>query len=537
MTRRMHVVATAPDIQALRDELDHPGCGGYCSFEGRVRDSNAGAPVQGLDYQAYAVLAESEGERIIEEARFRFDIVDARCVHRIGALAIGDLAIWIGVAAPHRDAAFAACRYIIDEAKRRLPVWKKEYYVDRAPEWVVPSEAGSGAHVATGTTKRAASASFEGDAAGSRQFEPDYSRQTRLPGFGAEGQRRLADSRVLVIGAGGLGASALSYLAGAGVGTLGIVDGDRLEASNLHRQVIYSAADVGEWKVDLAARRLRELNPAVRVEVFRGTLSRDGIEATFRQFDLVLECTDDASSKYLCSDAAVATQTPIVFASIYQYEGQLHAWSPGSRTPCMRCLWPEPPPPGAVGTCAGGGVLGPVPGILGALQATEAIKRIVGLPGAIEDSMLLVNLLDYGMQRLGTTRDGECRTAGRCVPRTKTDMPQSAAAIAAGGADELEIRFDDVPALRAAGCAVIDIRTAAEIADSPAPVASVTVPMHALLADDALAVLASSAPEAREFLIVCAHGQRSLHVTRHLRELGAERVWSLSGGLARLQGA
>lgn len=535
MTRRMHVVSAAPDIQALRDTLDHPGCGGYCTFEGRVRDRNAGAGVEGLDYEAYAELAKSEGERIIAEACERFAIVDARCVHRIGTLAIGDLAIWIGVAAAHRDAAFAACRYIIDEAKQRLPIWKKEHYVDRPADWVVPGERNELPAAMAPSMEAAKPPQAASDA---QVFVPDYSRQTRLPGFGDEGQRRLERGRVLVVGAGGLGAAALSYLAGAGVGTIGIVDGDRLEASNLHRQVIYAAADVGEWKVDLAARRLQALNPSVRVDVIRGTLDAGSIEAVFRDYDLVLECTDDAASKYLCSDAAVATGTPIVFASIYQHEGQLHAWAPGTRAPCLRCLWPEPPAPGAVGTCAGGGVLGPVPGILGAMQAVEAIKRIVGLPGTIEDTMLLVNLLDYGISRIGTARSGPCLEAGRCVPRATSALQRESRA-ASDGMDtaDLERRVANISALRSVHATLVDIRTDAEIAAAPAPLPAVVIPMHALLADDAADVLASSAPDAREVLIVCAYGQRSLHVTRHLRACGIANVRSLHGGWMALQDA
>lgn len=135
---RMRIADAAFDVAALRDELRHRSCGGFCAFEGWVRDTNAGAPVDGLEYEAYAELAIEEGERIIAEAVERFAIVDARCVHRTGSLAVGDLAIWIGVAAPHRDAAFRACRYIIDEAKLRLPVWKKEHYRSGDSSWVMP---------------------------------------------------------------------------------------------------------------------------------------------------------------------------------------------------------------------------------------------------------------------------------------------------------------------------------------------------------------------------------------------------------------
>lgn len=528
----MRVAAEAFDVAELRRELAHPSCGGFCAFEGWVRDRNAGAPVDGLDYEAYAELTVAEGERVIAEAMEKFDIVDARCVHRIGSLVIGDLAIWIGVTAPHRDAAFRACRYIIDEAKKRLPVWKKEHYLSGSAAWVMPMQE---VPAMSAQPNRQAQIGEEGLPSSGRThaktaaaFVPDYSRQMRLAGFGREGQARLAESRVLVIGAGGLGVPALSYLAGAGVGTIGIVDGDRLDASNLHRQVMYSAADVGEWKVDLAARRLREINPSIEVEVFRGVLDASSIRPVFDRYDIVLECTDDIRSKYLCSDAAVATATPIVFASIYQYEGQLHAWHPGSPSPCMRCLWPTPPGPGAIDTCEQAGVLGPVPGVLGAMQAVEAIKRIVGLPGTIDGAMLLVNLMDYGIRSIGAGRAGACLDAGHCiVPEpVSTDVSE----------DVLEVRFGALAEAIASGLVVIDIRQLEEITAAPIDGPSRRIPMMQLLADaDALRAPSDDERSASGYLIVCARGQRSAHVVGHLRQHGIDNAWSLAGGLAALR--
>lgn len=544
----MRVTGADFDAAALRRELAHPSCGGFCAFEGWVRDSNAGAPVDGLDYEAYAELAVAEGERVIAEALEKFDIVDARCVHRVGSLVIGDLAIWIGVAAPHRDAAFRACRYIIDEAKKRLPVWKKEHYVSGAATWVMPAQEETAMSVPAAAARTDADDFGRDGMAGDDRndhddavrsgrpaalmpdapapFVPDYSRQMRLAGFGPTGQSKLAASRVLVIGAGGLGVPALSYLAGAGVGTIGIVDGDRLDASNLHRQVMYSAAGVGGWKVDLAARRLRDINPSLQVEVFRGVLTAETINAVFDRYDIVLECTDDIRSKYLCSDAAVATRTPIVFASIYQYEGQLHAWSPDSRAPCMRCLWPTPPAPGAIETCERAGVLGPVPGVLGAMQAIEAIKRIVGLPGAIQDAILLVNLMDYGIRSIAAGKTGACFEAGRCI------VPE--AIVTSGSNDELELRFDTVTEAIASGLILIDIRQPEEIAATPINGPSRWVPMMQLLADGtALRGSPDGDSDSAGYLVVCARGSRSAHVVAHLRrQHGIANAWSLAGGLA-----
>ena len=225
------------DLDALRALLQNPGSGGFCTFEGWVRDSNEGRAVDGLDYEAYEDLARAEGDLIIEEAIARYGVTDVRCVHRTGALNVGDLAVWVGVAAAHRDEAFRACRYIIDEIKHRLPIWKKEHYLDGDTAWVACTHVHREHEHEHDHVRH--------DRIGP-PFAPDYSRrQIRLKAVGDAGQARLAAARVLVIGAGGLGCPVLSYLAGAGVGTLGIVDGDRLDASNLHRQTMYDAR--GTW--------------------------------------------------------------------------------------------------------------------------------------------------------------------------------------------------------------------------------------------------------------------------------------------------
>jgi molybdopterin/thiamine biosynthesis adenylyltransferase/molybdopterin synthase catalytic subunit/rhodanese-related sulfurtransferase len=535
---RMRIGPAPIDVAALRAELFDPQCGGYCAFEGWVRDHNAGAPVAGLDYEAYADLVLAQGEAILAEALARFDIVDARCVHRTGALEIGEVAIFIGVSARHRDAAFRACRYIIDEAKHRLPVWKKERYLDREPGWVDashehghdagawqeppnhPLPAAAVASAAPGRRAEAVATAPAGNLAPA-SFQPDYSRQTVLAGIGAEGQARLAASRVLVIGAGGLGAPVLAYLAGAGVGTLGLVDPDRVEASNLHRQPLFAAADVGQWKVDVAARQLRALNPAVDVEVVRGRLDAAAIDEVFARYDLVLECTDSIASKYLSSDAAVRTGTPIVFASIYQYEGQLHAYAPEGRSPCLRCLWPQPPDPASIGTCVQGGVLGPVPGVLGAMQAMEALKRLLGLPGVVDEHLLLVNLLDHGIQRIAATRCPPCRQAGHCVRLPAQDQERVAMM--------LEQAFPSLDAALADGWQLVDIRNADELDAQPMGAPGRWIPMQRFLAGPV--ELGDG-----KHLIVCAHGQRSLYIANLLRQQGQAGAVSLQGGLAGLRG-
>src|SRR3954454_6054450 len=244
----------------LRKQLQDPTAGGYASFEGWVRNHNEGHKVRHLEYEAFEQLAVKEGERIVAEAIKRFGIERAACVHRVGDLAIGDMAVWVGASARHRDEAFRACRFIIDEVKHRVPIWKKEHYVNGDSGWVncercaLPGEhehehehAQAHAHAHGKHPPRTATA-------------PDYSRQIALREVGSAGQARLRAASVLVVGAGGLGVPVLQYLAGAGVGHIGIIDGDRLEPSNLHRQTWYALADCGQEKAVLAAARVRALN-------------------------------------------------------------------------------------------------------------------------------------------------------------------------------------------------------------------------------------------------------------------------------------
>lgn len=503
---RVSIAAEPVDIAALRRALERPDCGGLCVFEGWVRETNDGRQVSGLDYEAYTELALSEGERIIDEAVQRFGIADARCMHRVGRLAVGDTAVWIGVTAPHRDAAFRACRYIIDAIKQRLPIWKKEHYLVGESAWVACSHGPANEHA------HAPHANVP------TTFIPDYSRQTRLVEIGAAGQARLGASRVLVIGAGGLGCPVLSYLAGAGVGALGIVDSDVLEASNLHRQTLYAAADVGQLKVELAARRLAALNPAVSIETFAERLAADTITAIFDRYDLVVECTDDIDSKYLSSDAAVLTGTPILFASVYQYEGQLHAYVPRGHSPCLRCLWPLPPAAGVLATCEQAGVLGPVPGILGAMQAVEAIRMILDLPGQLDESLLLVSLLDHGMRKIGAQRCPPCLEAGRCVHvRDLSAWPT------AGGA--LELAFPSLQLALDGGYTIVDIRDADEILAHPLSIPA--LPIQSVLN-------AVEAPDEKRYLLICARGRRSYQLALQLRREGLARLHSFKGGVAAL---
>jgi molybdopterin/thiamine biosynthesis adenylyltransferase/rhodanese-related sulfurtransferase len=340
-----------------------------------------------------------------------------------------------------------------------------------------------------------------------------YSRHLLLPEIGVAGQEKLKAARVLVIGAGGLGVPVLHYLAAAGVGRLRIVDGDRVEASNLHRQPLFAVADVGQSKALVAAARLAQLNRDVRCEAVDERLSAANVEALVAQCDLVVECSDNFATKFLVNDAVVRAGRPAVFASVYQYEGQLQVYRPRDDWPCLRCLWPEAPRDGLIGNCAEAGVLGPVPAVLGSLQAMEALKLLLGLQLEAEPAVHVFDLLNLQWQTLRARRDPSCNH-GRAAPELPADL-------------DLELEFADLDAARASGLTLVDIREPWErMTDAPGARIELHVPLSELLAGRA------ALPMDGRYLIVCAHGVRSLALAEHLKETGYRDVYSLRGGLA-----
>ena len=500
---------TAPlEPAALQRDLRDDGCGGFAAFEGWVRNHNEGHAVTRLEYEAFAELAEKEGARIVQAAIEKFGVARAHCVHRLGSLAIGDVAVWVGVSAAHRDEAFRACRYIIDEIKHRVPIWKKEHYVNGDSGWVncercaLPS-AHEHEHEHDHDHHHAVAA-------------PDYSRQIALREVGAAGQARLRAASVLVVGAGGLGVPVLQYLAGAGVGRLGIVDGDRLEASNLHRQTWYALADCGREKAALAAARVQALNPEVRVETHAVRLDATNADSLVQGYQLVLDCSDNFGTKFLLNDIALRTGKPVLFASVYQYEGQLQRVAGSDTAPCLRCVWPEATRDGLVGNCAEAGVLGPVPGVFGSLQALEALKFLLGLPGLAPDEMLIFDLVTLSTQRLRARRAPDCKAHARAGAPAPVEPPG------------LDVQLASLADAAAAGFTLIDVRDSQERLAEPVPLPSLHLPMSKLLTQ------ASTLELDGHYLLICATGKRSGAAADLLRSQGFQDCRSLRGGLRGL---
>lgn len=346
-------------------------------------------------------------------------------------------------------------------------------------------------------------------------MRPDYSRQQSLKEIGAAGQARLAQSRVLIIGAGGLGSPVLQYLAGAGVGCIGIVDADALDASNLHRQPLYALADIGQSKVALAQAAIARLNPEVRVETHPVRLDNDNAVDLVGRYDIVVDCSDNFRTKFLVNDAAVLARKAAVFASVYQYEGQLQVYKPDPTHACLRCLWPQATADGIVGNCAEAGVLGPVPGAFGAMQALLSLKILLGLPGQLEGELLLLNFMNFTQLTLKAPRRAECGAPACSLVRTPRREES-----------DLEVNISSLRGAAAQGMEIIDIRNDDEVAARPLQARHIA--MSVLLADPNLLSATTN------YLLVCASGKRSLATARELRARGFS-VKSLAGGLKALE--
>ncbi|MEA2621391.1 MAG: sulfur-carrier protein adenylyltransferase/sulfurtransferase [Chloroflexota bacterium] len=238
-----------------------------------------------------------------------------------------------------------------------------------------------------------------------------YSRHLLMPEVGAEGQAKLLDSKVLFIGAGGLGASGMLYLAAAGVGTIGVVDFDVVDMSNLQRQVIHTSERVGQKKTESAAESIRALNPEVHVETYDEMLTEDNVERLIAGYDVILDGTDTFETRYTLNDAAVRAGIPVVHASVFRFEGQLTVFQP-FEGPCYRCLYPTPPPPELAPGCSVAGVLGVVPGTMGLLQATEALKLMLGIGEPLVGRLLIYDALDSTFTELKLRRDPACPACG-----------------------------------------------------------------------------------------------------------------------------
>ena len=357
-----------------------------------------------------------------------------------------------------------------------------------------------------------------------------YRRQITLPEVGLEGQERLRAARVLVVGTGGLGSPVALYLAAAGVGTLGLVDFDRVDATNLHRQVLHGTASVGQLKVDSARARLSDLNPHVRLVTYDTALTSANAMQVVSDYDLVIDGTDNFPTRYLLSDACVLQGKPNVYGSVQRFEGQASIFCTPTG-PCYRCLFREPPPPGMVPNCAEAGVFGVMPGLVGMIQATEAIKWILGLGETLDGRLMLIDALAMKTRTITLRRDPECPA---CGTRTITGLVDYEAFCG--------VRLDGAPLAATPLPGELTPSAAAERIAAGAFLLDVREPFEAQIASIEGAVLMpmrtvpqrlAEIPRDRDVVVQCHHGMRSRSVVEFLRAQGYTRVSNLSGGIAQ----
>lgn len=363
----------------------------------------------------------------------------------------------------------------------------------------------------------------------SREEIERYSRHLIIPEVGMEGQRKLKASSVLCIGAGGLGAPVTMYLAAAGVGRLGIVDFDVVDHSNLHRQIIHATDRVGDSKLESARDSLRNINPNVEVQTHQTRLSSDNALELFRDYDLVIDGTDNFPTRYLVNDACVLTGKPNIYGSIFRFEGQASIFA-APDGPCYRCLYPEPPPPGLVPSCAEGGVLGILPGLVGLVQATEAVKWILKIGEPLVGRLLLVDALGMNFRELKLRRNPDCPVCGDHPTQTELiDYEQFCGIPAADEQPESNVPEITVHELKAKmdrgeDVFILDVRNPQEYEISRIEGAWL-IPLDQLM--ERVHELDSS----REIVLQCRSGQRSAVALQRLQQLGFRKLHNLKGGI------
>jgi adenylyltransferase/sulfurtransferase len=355
-----------------------------------------------------------------------------------------------------------------------------------------------------------------------------YSRHFVLPGVGPEGQRKLRDASVLLIGAGGLGSPVALYLAAAGIGRIGLIDGDVVDLSNLQRQVLHDTASVGSSKVASAIARLRDLNPTVQVDALTGRFDASNARALVSTYDIVVDGSDNFPTRYLVNDACVLEKKPNVHGAVFRFEGQLTIFDAARGGPCYRCLFPSPPPAGSVPSCEEGGVLGVLPGIIGTMQANEALKLLLGIGTPMVGRLLLFDALSLRFREIAVNRNVDCPLCGdHPVIHDVTELNQTCSTEGIGTmsneitpaelAGELE---------KGASYRIVDVREPHEWALSHIESAT-HIPLGAI--PQRAGELDPDTPT----VVYCRSGGRSARAAQFLREKGFKNVMNLAGGLSR----
>lgn len=361
-----------------------------------------------------------------------------------------------------------------------------------------------------------------------------YNRHIILPQVGLAGQERLKQARMLCIGTGGLGSPIALYLAAAGVGTLGLVDFDVVDDSNLQRQIAHSTADIGRPKVESARDRLIGINPFLDVVLHGEGITRDNVRAIVRQYDVIVDGTDNFPTRYLVNDACVLEGKPLVFASIFQFEGQATVFNHADG-PCYRCLYPEPPPPGMVPSCSEGGVLGVLPGVIGVIQATEAVKIILGKGRTLSGRLLLYDALDMQFREVKLRRDPECPACGEHPSIGDVEAYEQFCGLppTETGAQPEVLRDDEITPKQLAVQMQADPELFLLDVREPFEVDICSIDGAWLIPLGVLPTRFAEVPKDRDVVVHCRSGARSAQAVQFLQSRGYTHVKNLVGGILR----
>jgi molybdopterin/thiamine biosynthesis adenylyltransferase/rhodanese-related sulfurtransferase len=358
-----------------------------------------------------------------------------------------------------------------------------------------------------------------------------YARHLIIPDVGLTGQKRLKAARVLLVGAGGLGSPAALYLAAAGVGHIGLVDFDVVDVTNLQRQVLHGTKDIGRPKIDSARDRIADLNPFVELTPYPTALTSQNALGIIGQYDLVVDGTDNFPTRYLVNDACVMLGKPNVYGSVFRFEGQASVFSTKDG-PCYRCLFPEPPPPGVVPNCAEGGVLGVLPGLIGMIQATEAVKLILGIGEPLAGRLLLVDALSAQFRTVKVRKNPQCPACGTREIKELIDYEEFCGLTNSDGRSKMEDVMPEITPLelaerlKAGDVDLIDVREPHEWDIARIPGAKL-IPLGEFPA------AIPSLDRNRDIVVHCRSGVRSAKAVRQLQAAGLTRVKNLAGGILR----
>lgn len=418
-------------LQELVSKVEHPGAGAILVFSGTVREWTHGRKTNALSYDGYEPMALKELQRLGDGVSAQWPDVRLAITHRLGDLDIGDISVAIAISAPHRPQAYAASRYVIEELKRRVPIWKKEIYEDGVQwvegchihenAWMDPESSGEHIHTKWDNQDR-------------------YSRQIRYSSIGEQGQNRLAQSRVAIVGVGALGGAIANHLARAGVGFLRIIDRDVVDISNLQRQTLFEERDavLGLPKTIAASAHLKQINSSIKIEALAQDVTGKNAEELLSNVDLILDGTDNFSTRYLINEVSLKHGIPWIYGGIVGDVGETCTFLPG-QGPCFACLHPKSPKIGLLPTCETAGVIGPIVQLIASYQAAEALKILIKDFDTVRKSMLHVEMWKFAQREIKLSVNLSCEVCGeRKFPYLQDKMADSLTLLC--GRDTVQVR-------------------------------------------------------------------------------------------------